>query len=880
MNFHHIISVFRNDWKRIIRNPVAIIILIGLCIIPSFYAWVNIQACWNVYDNTQEIPVAVVNSDKGASFRGKQLNVGGQIVEQLKKNKKIKWVFTTTKDADLGLVDSTYYAAIEIPVDFSSKLLTVLTNHPQKPQITYKADTKANPVATKITSTANSTLVQQVTTEFISTVNEIAYHSINQLGSEAGKNTGDILKMKDSIVSLSRSMETVTATLSTVSSGSANLSELLKNLNTTMPAVQSSLDAAAKTNADDQKSLAALQDSMDQSSQSVSTNLAFAKTSGQKIKLLFSSLNDTAVKLTEENINSTVPLINSQLSSLNDAIDATTAYLTQCRDYDYTSDIDTAISTLQQLNKDLTELKKALTQMQADTETLHNDTDALYKELNTAFAEAKVVLQKAAVELDSTIKTLNTIYQQYPNENLKSIIDSLKKIQTENLGEQASAAMDNILKTQPKADEIFNKLSAALKNYVVQVDAVSAKISTAVGNLQNFKTTMLTARTQQMTTLIAELQAVKPLVTDLQEQISKVRSQVIDSGDISKETANQINSLCSTMTAHLDRSIQFYNSSVKGSLKKMGGSITAAMQGTSEMITEAKKLSSQISVMLGDAQQGAELSSTFSTDLNSKLQQLQRVIGTVGGKLDVVNNEEIASLIGVMQNDPKLVGNYVSNPFEIKEEAIYPIPNYGTGMAPIYTTLALWVGCLVLNSVLKTDVAWSEGMEQLTLREKHFGKMLLFSTLAMVQALIVALGDIFLLKIYVLEPALFIFFCVYSSLVFSIITFTLVSTLGNVGKALSIIYLILQVAGSGGSYPIQVDPPIFRILQPLFPFTYTLSGLRESIAGTLAGAVTGDVVGLSIFAALFLIGGFLTVRPLHRRFQPFEIAFQKSGLGE
>lgn len=85
MKFHLILKSYRNDWKRILRSPVALIVVAGLCILPSLYAWINIQACWNIYDNTSDIPVAVVNSDKGASYRGKSMNVGSDVVEKLKK---------------------------------------------------------------------------------------------------------------------------------------------------------------------------------------------------------------------------------------------------------------------------------------------------------------------------------------------------------------------------------------------------------------------------------------------------------------------------------------------------------------------------------------------------------------------------------------------------------------------------------------------------------------------------------------------------------------------------------------------------------------------------------------------------------------------------
>ena len=112
MNIHNITKIFRLDTERISKNFIALVVLIGISILPSLYAWVNIKACWDVYDNTKYIPVAVVNNDQPVSLRGNTVCVGNQIVEQLKKNDKIKWIFTTQSDADLGILDSTYYAMI------------------------------------------------------------------------------------------------------------------------------------------------------------------------------------------------------------------------------------------------------------------------------------------------------------------------------------------------------------------------------------------------------------------------------------------------------------------------------------------------------------------------------------------------------------------------------------------------------------------------------------------------------------------------------------------------------------------------------------------------------------------------------------------------
>lgn len=160
----------------------------GICVLPSLYAWVNIKTCWDVYGNTKDIPVAVANNYEDVYFLNGKKSIGDQIVEQLKTNDKIKWVFTTSEDANLGLLDSTYYAMIEIPSDFSSKLLMLMTDNPQEPQIIYKVDTKANPVTGKITSTASNTLIQQVTSEFVETVNQTVFGYINKKGERTATN--------------------------------------------------------------------------------------------------------------------------------------------------------------------------------------------------------------------------------------------------------------------------------------------------------------------------------------------------------------------------------------------------------------------------------------------------------------------------------------------------------------------------------------------------------------------------------------------------------------------------------------------------------------------------------------------------------------------
>ena len=881
MDIHNIVKIFQLDIARIRKNIIALVVLIGISILPSLYAWVNIQACWDIYDNTKYIPVAVVNNDQPVSFRGKTINVGSQIVDSLKKNDKIKWVFTTQSDADLGILDSTYYAMIEIPSDFSAKLMTLTTKNPQKPEIVYKVDTKANPVASKITSTANGTLIQQVTNEFVSTVNETVYTAINQAGQTAQQNEQSILKMKDSIISLNRNMSTITDALQTIDANSANMSGLLNSISSSMPYVQSSLAAVGKTNADNQKILANMQTTMDRSTQNVGMNLDHLQASNKKINALFATLNDAGSTAASTKLNTTIPLINAQLTSMNTSIDATVTYLEQCRENDFGSDISTAIADLQKLRTALTELQTALTAVQKDVATLHTDVDKAYEQLNKDAPALKQAIADVDKELDDTIAIVKTLSEAKPDDqDLQSLLTALQAIKDANLGESASKLLDEIIAAQPDVDKALDSLSSTIAEALRETTSAIKTVDDTISVLQKIQSRDTAARKAEMTSMIDDLNAIKPYIADEQNQLEAIRKELIQANSISKSAMDLLNNDSTKIGNQLINAARTYDTDVRDDLKTISRNLSASMKNADTLIKNAQDLAAQIENMVSTAQEGASLSSEFSGDLLSKLNQFKDIITSLGGQLETLGNGDIAKIIETMENDPKLMGEYISDPFEISEETIYHIPNYGTGMSPIYTTLAIWVGCLVLNAILKPEVAWFEGVEKLTLREKHFGKMLLFNVFAAIQGLIVALGDIFLLKIYVSNPGMFVFFCIYSGVVFSIITYTLLSTLGNVGKALGIIYLIVQVAGSGGSYPIQVDPKIFQILQPLFPFTYTLSGMREAIAGPLAGAVTGDIVGLFIFGLLFWFGGYFTVGPLYRTYHQFELGFKHSGLGE
>ena len=713
--------VFKRDVKSIIRNPVAIIIVLGICIIPSLYAWVNIKACWDTYKNTSTIPIAVVNNDKGSVLNDKEINVGNDVVEELKNNNEIGWEFVSEKEADLGLVDGTYYAMIQIPEDFSQDLTSIVSGNIKKPEIIYKVQTKSNPVAVKIAGAAKTSLIDQVTSNFIKTVNETIFSVANDIGEKADENKDKIIKLKDSIILLDENMDLLLSALDGTNNLSININDFLLEIENIVPELTSGLEAAVNIN------------------------------------------NETAISA------------DNSRNILNNTID--------------------------NLGFNLESIKDTNERIQMQLEALQNSSD------NNLVSDIKSTLN----DINKTIKTMN--------ESVTSTISFLEKV-----------------------------------NSIIQ----NAEVSNLIASLQNLQ---------------SKLESVQDKIQTLQNDISST------SDDLSM-TLSSLSESFADINNNIISVIQQYNSNIKEELNNMFNNLIATIDDANYLINQSKGLASEIDEFINIASEGSELTAEMTKKLSESLNEFKDPIDLLSEKLKLVDNNDLINIVSILQSNPSFMGEFISEPFDIVDEAIYEIPNYGSAMAPVYTVLSLWVGGLMLTAILKTEVTDFEGSEKLTLRQKYFGKMITFVVLALIQGLVVSVGNKLILNIYTVNTTLMILFALATSFTFSIIIYTLVAIFGNVGKALSIIFMIVQLAGSGGSYPIQVDPLIFRILQPFFPFTYSLGGFREAIAGPLVSSVIIDFVVLGAISILFILFGYYLKAPLHPIVSKFESKFKESGIAE
>jgi putative membrane protein len=261
------------------------------------------------------------------------------------------------------------------------------------------------------------------------------------------------------------------------------------------------------------------------------------------------------------------------------------------------------------------------------------------------------------------------------------------------------------------------------------------------------------------------------------------------------------------------------------------------------------------------------LANTVQT-LNSAFYQMQNVLNNISGQLtdllqkidDLKNDEKIQTLLDFFGLDPDAIGSFLAQPVETVTEAVYPVENYGSGMTPFYSTLAVWVGSVILCAILKAE-ADSTVVPDPKMWQMFFGRYLTFFVFAQLQGLVIVLGDMFLLGCQCLHPWLFIIAGSVTAFSFSLLIYALTVSFGDVGKAIVVVIMILQIAGSSGSFPIELLPEFFQKAYVFFPFPYAINAMRECIAGLYHLDYVKYLLDLMIFVGAALFIGLVIRKP-------------------
>lgn len=719
----NIIAILKRDLSRIRGSVVALIVAVGLVIVPTLYAWFNIAGSWDPYGNTGNLKVAVANSDNGymSDLIPVRVNIGDTVVSALRENDQLDWRFVSESDAVEGVRSGEYYAAVVIPENFSSRMMTVFSSDAEHAEIVYYENQKANAIAPRVTDKAASTVRQQIDETFAKTISDVGLAT-----------TSSLLEFMDG---------------DQIAAYAGNLSGTLAGAITTLRDASGSVDE-----------FAGLLQSSTGLLDSTSDLLASAGAAN-------------------ENAEALVGDAKTGLSGMHDALDA-------------------AVAAINQSLKDSA-----------------GDYDAAAKAIDEAFGAADAHVSLTVTQLrDASADVAKRA------SDMRDVQDNIlaveRDVEGSNLPEKLKAELVQ------KIDIVANTVG----NVANQQELLAKHLSDAAASLE---TGAADAR--------AKAQAVKDGIAEAKGSIGGVKDS--------------------------------YNATLKQQISDLSDAVADVARRGSDMADDlgatVTDLSHAASALSDDLVGAHEVLAGASADLVSAADDLQRLKEGLDTAVTSGDLDRVRELIG---SDPAALADALAAPVALDRQAVYHIKNYGSAMAPFYTTLSIWVAGIVLAAMLKANVdeADVKALGNPRLHELYLGRYAFFALLAFAQATLVCAGDLLFFGIQCEHPFQFMLVGWLAGFVFSNMIYTLTVSFGDIGKAIAVVLLVMQVAGSGGTFPIEMTADFFQAVYPFLPFTHAINAMHAAMAGAYGMEFWIELGTLSLYLIPSLSLGLVFRRPVIR----------------
>ncbi len=889
-------ELFILDWKRIFKNPVATFLIVALMIIPSLYAWFNIKALWDPYSNTGELPIAVYSDDQTATFQDKSVNIGDEVLKNLKKNKQLGWRFVDSKkELDKGVQSGKYFAGIYLPKDFSKDLLSFTSGDINKPKIEYSINEKINAIAPKITSKGASSIQSQISEEFIKTASSTLIKTFNDIGYDIDKNMVSIQKVKSMILDTDANIGTIDTYAKQVTDLHGKMPELKEKLAKANDAMKylPEVDALGEK-------IVELNGKMPSIKEQASVILTLQEkipeiqNAGRQIAMIdedFASVEQTMSEGIQEakqgleiiqQVQTALPDIRKLGDQANDLGNVTLDGATQLEKAlpSITNSVNVTIESLQTISSNINSIAGQINQLIADGELTPEERQQLGEILNR-FSES---LTNQIVAANQLIDTLTKLQEAAGNNDLAIPIQGLKDL------------ISVLTGLQKRIDEIdVNSTTVEdIKNVVKEIQIVSKEVSKSLSGVtaNNVSNTVSNITSK----LIATIQ-------NAQGQLNK--AQQIDFEGLLSSTSQTVTNAISLLEKYqaempaIKQEIHDANTMLNGNMETIVNGINRGADLYKNDLPVIQDKVSKAAAFMQNDYPGIrkDLTNTLKT-VNEKMPDVEAALDKAN---ELIINDwpniktglhkaanairkgekevDLGEILKLLKLDANKESDFFTQPVEVKEHAVYPIANNGSASTPFYTALCLWVGAVLFSSVATTDV-YLEGKDKKSFskREQFSARMFTFIVMGIGQALIVTLGNYFALGVDVRNPAYSVWFAVLIAITFMIMVYVLVALFGNVGKGIAIIILVLSISGGGGNYPIQVSGKFFQMINPFLPFTHAVNLLRESAGGIYwpnAWFAIWIMVGISV---VFSIGGAILYPHLEHRSKKFAALAQKSHL--
>ena len=738
-------GIFKRDMCHASRNVIAVIVSMGLVVVPALYAWFNIAASWDPYGNTKALKVAVANNDKGykSDLIPVRVNVGETIISTLHANDQLDWQFVKSDKAIDGVKSGEYYAAIVIPKGFSADMMTLFSPDIKHAQLKYYLNEKINPIAPHITDQGATTVVNTIDKTFAKTIAQVG------------------LDLASSILHYSQSPQ---------------MAEYMRNLNGNLTTMADTLNGASQQVTSYSQLLGSANDIVD----STGKLLASATKAGKQAQNALKQGKSGATSLTSAGANVTSS-VNTALDQVSGAFDQVAAKVNKAFDA-IDKDSDTAASQLTTLSEQV------------------SSGESLY---------------------DTYITSLN-----HMRESVEQLPDS------DSAKQALLEAIDREITLLEAAKGDSQKLAQQLKDASTQVTQDTAAAERSRKEILN-------------------------RITSAKQSISNVRD------DYATNVKPKIDALASTVSTLI--------SQTDSMITQLSGTTDSLNDVTSSVGTNIASIRSTLDGIATKLNSSATTLNTLITAMNSSDNGAE-------------NSNELKSLT---TSNASTLSTLISAPVALHRVAVYPIANYGSAMAPFYTILSIWVGAIILCAMLKVTISDREKAHVLGLGDtlpriagpsgpgnasrwglrldhEYFGRYAIFALLALLQGTLVCLGDMYFLGVQANHALQFLAVGWLAALVFSNIVYTLTVSFGDIGKAVAVVLLVMQVAGSGGTFPIETLPKFFQMLYPFLPFPHAIDAMHAAMAGSYGNEYLLDMVYLALFLIPSLLLGLVLRKPVIR----------------
>ncbi len=563
----------------------------------------------------------------------------------------------------------------------------------------------------------------------------------------------------------------------------------------------------------------------------------------QKSNAIATKITDTVAGTLQNTINETfikvaATTIFEEGNSVSDQMQGDSYVEEFCADLEELNDnlkeYSTMIDTFRAGND---RLEAAITHVNYEIPVMQKKLDATTASLNQSsqnLSSTRDTLSNFSTNVDTSMSTIQTSL-----EDMKKILDQSKLADDT---AQMTKDLNKVARDTNTLNGQVNNLLAALIEQRVQGSVSGGDASTGSGS---GNTAATDAAIEALKAMQKELDMMNTVIGSVLESTDE---QAAEKAKVNVNNAmNNLKNVIDSCENSVSNMQGIYKNNLVPQMQKILTNMSDSLNQVTTLVNTLSNTVQNIGVVMegvGDAVDGT----------SESLGQIQGVVDGISQKLtDLTEQLEGASeeemmdiLVRFLGGDPDSLGAYFASPVTMETIAMYPVATYGSAMTPFYSTLAIWVGSTILVALVKVKAS-PKNLKNVQSYQLYFGRYLLFLLLAQIQAAIIVAGDLWLLKVNIVEPGLFFLAASFTATAFSLLIYSLTLAFGDVGKAVCVIVMVLQIAGSSGTFPIELLPDIYQKIYIFFPFPYAITAMREALAGMYGTAYMAALAKLILF---------------------------------